>query len=244
MTNAVPATVTAGMTRVIPSGDRVSPFVEGSRAETTNLQALLDQEPDSPSFIMNLLRNPAAIAGQLTASRDLDDLIIDAVGLIAFSAALFVVIAGPDRGMRAALGSIVYLTIRLLAAVLATLGTVYGTSLVLGARVPLGRLIATVVTATAGGALMLAALAPMLHVFWTHDALWTAPVATGVVFFIAGTTAGARLYQLLRGQAEQLASGPLTPEDASRVYWVVRLGLIALVFNSALAFFYSLNVFA
>jgi hypothetical protein len=170
-------------------------------------------------------------------------LVLGSAGIIAGCTSFFAAAASVARGQEAWWGSAALTSLNVLMSLAASLGPIYATSILLAARVPLARLVAALLAATATGSLLLAGLASPLYLLTRLNPEWAGPVMLTSSFLLAGAAAGARIHRLLSLMAETVtgqslggASAKLSAEDAFRVGILARIAWMMLAFTLALGF--------
>jgi hypothetical protein len=215
--------------------ETLSPFVRWDESDRAPLPDELLHQPERRSIATDLLRSPEAIIDQLASAAGAQRLILGAIGWIALGTFAFVLLQHSEATLLQRMRGAPLMALHLLAAVAATLGPIYGTSLLQQTRIPMTRLVATLVASMATGTILLGALAPLLSVIGQRGEL-QGPLATGIVFVLAGGTAGKRIHRLLVVQAESINGGTLSSDDAYRVGIVARVACVLLGLCTALVF--------
>jgi hypothetical protein len=225
----------------------LSPFVPWSSQDRTPLQEV---EPSTPApghqpLLVDLLREPSAITGRLLDPSRLQGLVLGSAGIIAGCTSFFAAAASVARGKEAWWGSAALTSLNVLMSLAASLGPIYATGILLAARVPLARLVAALLAATATGSLLLAGLASPLYLLTRLNPEWAGPLMLTSSFLLAGAAAGARIHRLLSHMAETVTSkalgdgatsAQLSAEDAFRVGILARISWMMLAFTLALGF--------
>jgi hypothetical protein len=223
----------------------LSPFVPWSSEDRTPLNEALAATPtgDGQPFLVDLLRDPAAVTERLLDPARLQGLVLGSVGIIAGCMSFFAAAASVARGKEAWWISAALTSLNVLMALAASLGPIYATSILLAARVPLARLVAALLAAAATGSLLLAGLASPLYLLSRLDAEWAGSLMLTASFLLAGGVAGARIHRLLRLMAETVtckalgdSEAKLSQEDAFRVGILARISWMVLAFALALGF--------
>jgi hypothetical protein len=223
----------------------LSPFVPWSSEDRTPLQEA-EETPSTatrPPLLVDLLRDPAAVTERLLDPSRLQALVLGSVGIIAGCTSFFAAAASVARGKEAWWGAAALTSLNVLMSLAASLGPIYATSLLLAARVPLARLVAALLAATATASLLLAGLASPLYLLTRLNPEWAGPLMLTASFLLAGAAAGARIHRLLSHMAETVtgqalgnASVKLSAEDAFRVGILARIAWMMLAFTLALGF--------
>lgn len=215
--------------------ETLSPFVTWEETDRAPLPEELLHNPEHRSIATELLRSPEAIIDQLSSRSGAQRLILGAIGWVALGTVSFTLMQETEPSLMKRAYGAPLLALHLLAVVAATLGPIYGTALLQQTRIPMTRLIATLLAAMATGTILLGALSPLLRVLAQRDELWGA-MATALAFVLAGGTAGRRIHRLLVVQAENIAGGQLSSDDAYRVGIVARVAFVLLGLCTALVF--------
>jgi hypothetical protein len=216
----------------------VSPFAEPSAAEARIDDLLPSKEPNS---LLMLVRDPEAVAKRLLHPDSQREVITTAVLGIAIGTAIFAIVAGPEAGPFAAARAAVLLAFNTFAGLIAALGPIYATSLLVAARIPLHRLVGVLLASAATGALLLGGLAPIALLLGRIDPVWAGPLALLGAFAIAGLTAGARIYRLLHLVAKAVrrygtdAESPLRESELFRLKILARMALVIASLTGTLA---------
>lgn len=215
--------------------ERLSPFLPWTDAERQPLPAsVLGAEVESSVFV-ELLRDPDAIVERIGDATRRPELVLAALASIAGGSVFLSVVTGLAMGMPNLPLASGLATADVLLALAAALGPIYGTSILLSARIPIARLVAILLCASAAAMMLLAGLAPIIHVLWKLDPLWLGPSSLLVAFAASALLGGARVHGLMMLCAAHSA-GVLTPDDAARVSAVARIAMLLTAFTSALAF--------
>lgn len=219
----------------------LSPFVAWSPADRRIPDALLGGEP-TPSLLVELLRDPEAIVGRILDPARQLTLVVGAIGAAAAGTAFFTATMAAARHLGVLWLPSLVAAFDFLLAVGAALGPIYATGLLVSARLPLARLIAAMLAATATGALLLGGLAPAVYALWQLDREWYGPLGFVAAFAFAGLAGGARLHELLTLLALRISretrgdpSAVLSGEDAFRVGILARVAMMTLAFTLSLA---------
>ena len=198
-------------------------------------------EPTEPPLLVALLREPAKVAALLLDPQGTQRVVLASLAS-AMACSLFRAVAvGQSFRPSLALPAL-ELGLAVLLGAAAALGPVYATSLLLSARVPLGRLGAAMLAALAAGSLLLAGMAPPVVLAWRMDPVELGPFAVLIAFVIVAVVTGARMHRLLFELAQQTLAtvkGPtarLTPAESGRVGVVARIAWMMLGLTTVLAF--------
>jgi hypothetical protein len=202
----------------------LSPFISWTPEDRAPIAEELLTPPPRPTLAGDLLRSPRVVIQRVNEAADLQPIILRAIGWIAAGAAIFAALTSVHHPLMQVVRVMAIVVAGSLAAVAATLGPVYGASLLASARLPFARLVVILLAAAAMGTVLLAACSPLLHV----------PVGTGAAFLLGGIAAGQRIFGFLEAQAALTSGGCLSREDAARVGIVARLALVLLAFNTIL----------
>jgi len=222
----------------------LSPFVPWSPEERTLEWHEKRAEPRERNLLGELLRGPGDLVERLMEASKLQGLVLASLGVITVCTSAFAGTLGAARVGGGAWGvSAVLASCNVLLALAAALGPVYAASVLLAARVPLARLVATLLASAATGSLLLVGLAPPLYLLWGLDSEWAGPLMLFSAFVLSGFAAGARTYRLLMALAEAVTRAScgeperkLSAEDAFRVGILARVSLMMVAFTSALGF--------
>ena len=221
----------------------LSPFVAWAAEERAALPGELLAPAADASLLVEALRDPRAVVERLLDPLQGLSLVLGSVGLILAGTAFFTLIAAAARGSTHFVAQAALAGVNVLMAVAAALGPVYATSILVCARMPMGRLVATLLSSAATAALVLGSLAPVVYVLWRIDDFWAGPLALVTSFAVAGIAGGARIHRLLTIMAEAVTraalsdpTAELSPDDAFRVGILARVSLMFLGFTIALAF--------
>lgn len=221
-------------------GEPITPFVAWASADRAPVRdALGGPTPlaiellcDPPTIVQRLL-DPSRVAGTVLGA-----LVVMAAATAFFGATIAVVRDSPATEVATSAGLLAF---NALLALAAALGPIYATGVLVAARLPLSRLVAALVAAAASGAMILAALAPVPYGLFQVDPEWAGPLSVVGAFAIAAIASGRRLHQLLTLIAAAVVSqvrGPdteLSDGERFRVGIVARMGMTFLAFTSALA---------
>ncbi|MGC4114623.1 MAG: hypothetical protein QM765_08435 [Myxococcales bacterium] len=225
-----------------PGTEALSPFVSWAAEDREALPDELVTPAGRTSLLVDLLRDPRAVAERLLDPARVPSLVLGSLGLIVVSTAFFVVITMIARGSHAFALQAIQGALNVLIAVAAALGPIYATSVLVSARMPMARLVATLLAASATGSLVLAGLAPVVYVLWKIDPFWAGNLSLVSAFGVAGLAGGARIHALLLTTAEAVTrsalgdpDASLAPYDAFRVGILARMALVILGFTTALA---------
>jgi hypothetical protein len=212
----------------------LSPFISWTPEDRAPIAEELLTPPPRPTLAGDLLRSPRVVIQRVNEAADLQPIILRAIGWIAAGAAIFAALTSVHHPLMQVVRVMAIVVAGSLAAVAATLGPVYGASLLASARLPFARLVVILLAAAAMGTVLLAACSPLLHVLWLQRSFRSGPVGTGAAFLLGGIAAGQRIFGFLEAQAALTSGGCLSREDAARVGIVARLALVLLAFNTIL----------
>jgi hypothetical protein len=225
-----------------PKSEPLSPFMPWSQEEREPLPQSDEPLANGRSLLADLLREPTAIVERLLNPAHIQGLVLGSAVIIAVGTSFFAAAASVARGKEAWWGSAVLTSLNVLMSLAASLGPIYATGILVAARVPLARLVAALLSASAAGSLLLAGLAPPLYLMWRLDAEWGGPLMMVGAFLLSGAAAGARIHRLLSVMAETVTrsalgeNARLREEDAFRVGIVARVSMMMLAFTLALGF--------
>ena len=198
--------------------------------------------PGRTSLLVDILREPRAVAARLLDPSRTLGLVLGSIALIVAGTAFFTAITSMARGSHHFTLHAVVASLNVLMAVAAALGPIYATSILVSARMPMGRLVATLLSSSATGSLVLAGLAPVVYILWRFDPAWAGTLSLVSSFAVAGLAGGARLHRLLGTTAEAVTrasladpTAKLSDYDAFRVGLFARVSLMMLGFTTALA---------
>lgn len=220
----------------------LSPFMPWSQEERAPLPQGEDPTVGGRSMLADLLREPSAIVDRVLDPTRVQSVVLSSALIIAVGTSFFAAAASVARGEQAWPVAAALTSLNVLMSLAASLGPIYATGILVAARVPLARLVASLLSATAAGSLMLAGLAPPLYLLWRLDAEWAGPLMMVAAFLLAGAAAGARIHGLLGLMAETVTrtalgeTAKLSAEDAFRVGILARVSWMMLAFTLALGF--------
>lgn len=220
-----------------PLRDQLSPFLRWSEEDRRPLPAL-SAPASKPGWLARLLCDPSGTVADLAGSSGLQRTILRAVAVLATSTAVFALLTGQVLGSHRPLVNAAFYALWELAALAAAAGPVYGTGLVLGARVPLSRLVALLLASAATGVTLLASLSPLVLVIVRAELFQIGAVTFFALVFLGGAVAAARFRNLLHLFARGLSPGheALSREDAERVATLARVAAVVTAFTSTMAF--------
>lgn len=216
-----------------PAIELGSPFAP-ALDEGVPLDDLLETQPRS--LLRELLSDPRALAERLLDGRAATTMVDTATTLIVSSAVAGAALGSATNGSMPR--AMVLLPVALVLAVIAALGPVAASAVMVGARIPWRLLAGALTMATARGAMVLCASAPLSVLGMRADAIWLGPLMIVASFGLAGLSSG----RLLRRMMEQAAlvawersGASLGPERMERVALVGRVGLVQLAFTLTIA---------
>lgn len=226
----------------VPCLEPLSPFL-GYHDDERELPEELVEAPLDPGLLVDILRNPAAVCARLLDPVRIVPTVVGAAVLVPACASFFAVVTMTPWADGADIAKAAWMVpANLLLSLAVALGPTWGVSVLMAVRVPVARLVASMLAAVAAGALVLVALSPVPHALWKLDDHWAGPISLLVVFASAGMIAGSRLKRLLLETAQEVtrrASGDpsarLSETDAFRVGVLARMGMVALAFAGSLA---------
>ena len=223
--------VTQGRLLIEPT----SPFVAVDRDE---IRVGLPENGPSP-LLLDLLGSPASIVDRLLDPDALERTLLGSLSAIALGTAAFAVMLMAPHGTAVALRASVLAAANMLIALAAALGPIWASGLLVSARLPLSRLVGSLVTSAATGALILAALAPLPHLCQKWDPEWAGPLSVVSCFAFAGIAAGKRIHRTLLILAERIKKArsdqPLDPAEIHRVKMLAERAMIFFSFTVALS---------
>jgi hypothetical protein len=214
----------------------LSPFVPWTAEDRAPLSGDLGGHRP-PSLIVEILREPERLAAGILDQARVQSIVLAALGLVAGSGATLAAIVAAARGTGSAFRSAPLVVGDTLLAVAASIGPIYAVGVLVAARIPLSRLVPTLLAAVAMGALLQAGLGPVVYVLWKLDPLWAGPLSLVGAFLVSSLSSGVRIRRLLTILAEEisLAGGAaLGPGDRFRVGIVSRMAMVFLAFTTAL----------
>ncbi|MBS2032955.1 MAG: hypothetical protein JST54_34100 [Deltaproteobacteria bacterium] len=203
-------------------------------------------DPGEPPLMVSILREPSKVATLLLDPQGTQRVVLASLGA-AMACSLFRAVAVGQAFRLALAWPALELGLAVLLGAAAALGPVYAASLLLSARVPLGRLGAAMLAALAAGSLLLAGMAPPVVLAWRMDPVDLGPYAVLAAFVIVALVTAARLHRLLFELAQQTLAavkGPtarLTPAETFRVGVVARIAWMMLGLTTVLAFLGVVN---
>ncbi len=229
-------------------GEPVTPFVPWSADDRAQLSDELDGAMPLP---IELLCDPPKIVRRLLDPDQVTSTVLGALAVIASASAFFGAVMAVVRGgdMMAVAQSAGLLAVSGVLALAAALGPIYAAGVLVAARLPMARLVATLVASAAAGAMILAALVPIPYGLFRVDPEWAGPLSVMGVFGLAALASGRRLYVLLFGLAETVVThvrgddAMLSDGERFRVGIVARMAMTFLAFTSALGM-WAFDVFA
>lgn len=230
--------VRGGASAVTPPRDGAEPAPGAPREVAVvdpELERLLSRQ--EPSLVRELLVDASAVGARLLRPDVRAQTVSAVAAWLVFTAAVAGValssLTGSDP-LRAA----VLTPATLVVALLATLGPVAASAVLVGARVSWAMLTATLTAALAAAGFVLLALVPVSVALWRVDDAWAGPLtlvgSLGVAGFIAGRRARALLESLAAAAARQ-AGRPLSASGTFRVGVVARVALVQLAFTLSVA---------
>lgn len=220
----------------------LSPFMPWSHEEREPLPQGEDPTVGGRSMLADLLREPSAIVDRVLDPARVQGVVLSSALIITVGTSFFAAAASVARGEQAWPVAAALTSLNVLMSLAASLGPIYATGILVAARVPLARLVASLLSATAAGSLLLAGLAPPLYLLWRLDGEWGGPLMMVAAFLLAGAAAGARIHRLLSLMAEMVTrtalgeGAKLSAEDAFRVGILARVSWMMLAFTLALGF--------
>jgi len=210
-----------------------SPFIAWSDDDRAPI-ADLDLGP--ASLIDDLLRSPQATAERVLDPSESPELVLGALGTIVAGTACFGAIVAAARPGGSPLVTAAFAVFDVLLALAAALGPIYAASILAAARLPLSRLVATLLSSAAVGSLLLAALAPLPYGLWKVDDTWAGPLALVGAFAVSAIASGSRMRRLLHALAEQVdPETKPTERDRARVAIVARMSMVFVAFTTGLS---------
>jgi hypothetical protein len=210
-----------------------SPFAP-SLEESVQLRELLETQPRS--LLRELLSDPKALAERLLDGRAATTMVDMALTLVGSAAVAGAALGAATNG--STVRALALLPFALILAVIAALGPVAASAVMVGARLPWRLLAGALTMATARGAMVLCASAPLSVLGMRADAEWLGPLTIVFSFGLAGVSSG-RLMRKLMDQAAlvtwERTGAELGPERMERVALVGRVGLVQLAFTLTIA---------
>lgn len=220
--------------------DRRSPAVEWgtpfepSHDDGLTLDDLLVAQPTS--LLREMLNDPRALSERLLDGRAAKTMTDTALTLLVSSALAGAALGTSTGG--SALRSMALLPVALVLAVVAALGPVAASAVMVGARVPWALLAGALTMATTRGAMVLCAAAPLSVLAMRVDDEWAGPLVILTSFAVSGLLAGRLIRTMLEQSALVLwerAGSSLGGERLERVALVGRVGLVQLAFTLSIA---------
>ncbi|MBI2374086.1 MAG: hypothetical protein HYV07_08810 [Deltaproteobacteria bacterium] len=215
--------------------EAISPFVAHSAADLGELPA---SEESGRSLLVDLLREPEATVRRLLDPKELAETVLGALSLLAVTTSFFAAVVMSALPYGSPLRAAAVLPINVLLALAAALGPMYATGIIVAARVPMSRLVAVVLAASATGAAVLAALAPIPYALYRIDDQWVGPISMFSCCVLGSIAGGARLHVLLYHLAREVrarSGRELSTGELFRVGIVARMSMVVLAFTVALA---------
>lgn len=226
------------------TAEPLTPFMPWTPEERAPLHRTDTAAEPERQLLVELLREPDAIVARLLDASRLQGLVLGSMGVITLCTSFFAATANASRltgepgWISAGLTSV-----NVLMALAASLGPIYAASILVAARVPLARLVASLLASAATGSLLLAGLAPPLYLVWRLDPEWGGPLLLIGAFLLSGAAAGARIHGLLRLMAESVTraamgspEATLSAQDAYRVGILARVSWMMVAFTSGMGF--------
>ncbi|MCA9554265.1 MAG: hypothetical protein KC933_29790 [Myxococcales bacterium] len=217
-----------------PRKEPRSPFLPPAEVAGPSLDELVDAQGRARPLALELLADPAGVLARIRDPQQLEGLVVGALAVVATCIALFAAVLMSAHEPQVILRAAGLATLSVLLGLAAALGPIYGTSVVMAARLPMGRLVAVLLASVATGALLLPALAPVLHICQGLDPVWAGPLAAVGSFAIMGGVAGLRLRRLLLDLA--FSAGGMDPGARFRVGVLTRMALAFTGLTVSLAF--------
>ncbi len=216
-----------------PAVEWGTPFVP-SHDDGLTLDDLLVAQPTS--LLREMLNDPRALAERLLDGRAAKTMTDTALTLLVSSAVAGAALGTATGG--SAVRSMALLPIALVLAVVAALGPVAASAVMVGARVPWALLAGALTMATTRGAMVLCASAPLSVLAMRVDDEWAGPLVILTSFAVSGLLAGRLIRTMLEQSALVLwerAGSSLGGERLERVALVGRVGLVQLAFTLSIA---------
>lgn len=218
----------------------LSPFVAWSAEAQAPLPLEeLTAERARPGVLVEIITAPERFAARVVEARGMEATIGGLLGVAVLGSAAFGLVVRLDQGLPVAAGAGLRLALSVVLAVAAAIGPIHAAGVLVAARVPLPRLVAVMLAATAVGAAALAPLGPVVRFLHGYDATWWGPLALVGAFVVAAAVAAVTLRRLLLSLAEEASSGSgrgaLSEGDLFRVGIVARMALVFLGYTSMLA---------
>lgn len=210
-----------------------TPFV-ASLDDGVALDDLLVAQPTS--LLREMLNDPRALAERLLDGRAGKTMTDTALTLVVTSGLAGAALGTATGG--SALRSMALLPVALVLAVIAALGPVAASAVMVGARVPWSLLAGALTMATTRGAMVLCASAPLAVLAMRVDSEWAGPLVILTSFAVSGLLSGRLIRSMLEQAALvvwQRAGSSLGGERLERVALVGRVGLVQLAFTLSIA---------
>lgn len=223
-----------------PGREPLSPFVAWSAEAQAPLPLeALGAEREGRGVLVEIITDPERFAARVVEGRGMESTIAGLLGVAVLASAAFALVVRLDLGLLVALGAGLRLALSVVLAVAAAIGPIHAAGVLVAARVPLPRLVAVMLAATAVGAAALAPLGPVVRFLHGHDAEWWGPLSLVGAFVVAAAVASVTLRRLLLALAEEASAdsgrGALSEGDLFRVGIVARMALVFLGYTSMLA---------
>lgn len=218
-----------------PRSEPRSPFLGAEPARAPSLDALVDEDQRDRPLVLELVCDVPAVVRRLAAPGELEGLVKAGLLLTVASAGVHAAGLMSPYGPLVAARAAGLTAASLLFGLAAALGPIYGTGVLVAARLPMARLVAVLLAATAAGALGLAGLTPLVRLALAWDPVWVGPLAQVGGFLVMGALTGLRLSRLLVALAEASAPGPLTEGARFRVGILSRMALSFSALTTCLA---------
>lgn len=191
--------------------------------------------PREAPVAVSILKDPDRVVDLIVEKNAIDRVVLASLLCLAVSTLVFTNVTLARAPWLDIVRASVLVPTNILLALAATLGPLYATSIVFAARVPIARLVAVLLSSTATGAMILAALAPIPWFAFSTDTIWRGPIALCAVFVVAGGVAGSRLMKSLSRLAARSSNAPLTDDEKHRIAIVGRIGFMLVALTVGVA---------
>jgi hypothetical protein len=197
------------------------------------------ERTEEGSTLLDLLGSPERIVDRLVDRDRLERTILESLTVLAASTAVFSIVLMLPHGWIDALRSALLSSTNAMVGLAAALGPIYAAGLLLSTRIPMARLVGTLLTSAATGAMILCALSPIPYGVYGLDPEWGGPIALVASFAVSALAAGARIRRTMMLLAERTKRArvgePLDPAEQHRVAILARTSMMVLAFTGALA---------
>ncbi|MBI4822316.1 MAG: hypothetical protein HY791_39010 [Deltaproteobacteria bacterium] len=214
--------------------EAVSPFVAWNAVDRGEIPEIEDSKRP---LLIDLLRDPVSTVDRLLDPEQLGRTVLGAMVTVIATTSFFGAVVMSALTYGNPLPAAAVLPINLLIAMAAALGPMYATGLLVAARLPMARLVAVVLTATATGSAVMAGLAPIPYALYKADEHWLGPIALFACCGLAAIAGGARLHVMmyyLASEVRRRMGGELSQSESFRVGILARMSMVILAFTMAL----------